>query len=155
MRLRATDRNGFSLMEVITSLAIFLLSMIAIGQLLNVSTNLAQDTRDTLRASQLCRSKMNEVVAGAVGLTSQSDITFDEDQNWTWSVECQEESSITNLWRVTVRVRRQRNDNTKIEDSLTQYVLDPAARGTLDAGASSSSSGTTDSGTTTMPMGGQ
>jgi hypothetical protein len=142
-------------MEVITSLAIFLLSMIAIGQLLNVSTNLAQDTRDTLRASQLCRSKMNEVVAGAVGLTSQSDITFDEDQNWTWSVECQEESSITNLWRVTVRVRRQRNDNTKIEDSLTQYVLDPAARGTLDAGASSSSSGTTDSGTTTMPMGGQ
>jgi len=155
MRLRATDRNGFSLMEVITSLAIFLLSMIAIGQLLNVSTNLAQDTRDTLRASQLCRSKMNEVVAGAVGLTSQSDITFDEDQNWTWSVECQEESSITNLWRVTVRVRRQRNDNTKIEDSLTQYVLDPAARGTLDAGASSSSSGTTDSGTTPMPMGGQ
>jgi len=155
MIIRTVPRHAFSLMEVITSLAIFLLSLIALAQLLSLSSNLATDTRDIQRASQLCRRKMNEVVAGAVSLTSQPESTFPEDSNWVWSMECQEESSITSLWRVTVTVTLQRPDGSKVQDSLTQYVLDPAARGTLDAGESSSSTmPSTGNGTTTTPMGG-
>lgn len=150
MIVRPTARSGFSLMEVVVSLAIFLLSVIALAQLLNLSMSLARDGKELQRASQLCRSKMNEVVAGAVSLTSQPESTFEEDPNWVWSMECQQESSITNLWRVTVTVAYHRQDGSTVQDTLTQYVLDPAARGTLDAGASSSTEG----GTTTAPMGG-
>lgn len=156
MILRHSSRHGFSLMEVITALAIFLLSLIALGQLLNLSTTLARDTKDLQRASQLCRSKMNEVVAGAVSLSSQADASFEEDPNWVWSLDCQEDSSISGLWRVTVRATLNRPDGTRLEEALSQYVLDPAVRGTLDAGASTSTSGGESStgAAPTAPMGG-
>lgn len=138
------QRGGFTLLEVLLALTIFLFALIALGHLLNVASNQVQEARYTNRAAQLCQSQMNRVIAGDVPLTGQGDVSFDEDPDWSWSIECQQESTITNLWRVQIKVTRNRSGGAPFEAALSQMVLDPAAKGTLESSSSSSgSSGTT------------
>src|SRR5262249_29424979 len=80
------------------------------------------------QAIQLCQSKLNEVTSGVVALSSQSGVPFDEDPDWTWSVEAQQ-SNISGLWSVQVTVSRPRPDGSKTECKLTQLLLDPSLRG--------------------------
>jgi prepilin-type N-terminal cleavage/methylation domain-containing protein len=136
-----TRRSGFSLLEVLAALAIFLFAVIGISQLLNVASNQVLETRYTNRAAQLLQSQMNRVISGEVSLNSQGDTSFEEDSDWTWSMDASSDSSITNLWTVTIKVSRARSDGSSFEASLTQMILDPAAKGTLES--SSSSPGTT------------
>ena len=125
-------RSGFSLLEVLTALAIFLFAVIGISQLLNVASDRVLETRYTNRAAQLLQSQMNRVIAGEVSLTSQGDTSFDEDPDWTWSIDAASDGSVANLWTVTITVSRARTDGSPFQASLTQMILDPAAKGTLD-----------------------
>jgi general secretion pathway protein I len=145
-------RPGLSLLEVLVALAIFLISLIAIGQLITLGGERAVDGQQHGRAAQLCQSKLAEVVAGAVPLTSQSEVPFDEDPNWVWSLDCTQ-ADAPGLWNVQVRVIRQRSDGTQVERSLSQMVLDPSLRGsTMDsvaiAGSDAASGGTSTSSST-------
>ena len=81
------------------------------------------------QAMRLCQSKLAEVVAGVVPLTAQDDTPFDEDPNYTWSLEA-DNGTVTGLWNVTVTVKRQpMGSETLIQASLTQMVLDPTIIG--------------------------
>jgi general secretion pathway protein I len=142
--LPAPARNGLSLLEVIVAMSIFLFALVAIGRLINLGTDLALDVEQQSRATQLCQSKLSEVVVGAVPLSSQSNTPFDEDPNWSWSLEC-EQASITGLWNVTVKATRQRSNGSKIECSLSQMVLDPSIRGTTFDAATSPNTSTNSS----------
>jgi hypothetical protein len=146
-------------MEVLVALAVFLLSMVGLGTLVRMSGERAADVRQQSWAIQRCQSKLAEVIAGAVPLNSQSEVPFDEDPAWVWSLDVQD-AGITGLMTVTVRVSRERPDRGRLETSLTQMVLDPALKGgsapaaTLDAGSSAGTSGTTGTGGTTTPSSG-
>jgi prepilin-type N-terminal cleavage/methylation domain-containing protein len=151
---RRGRRRGLSLLEVLVALAIFLFSLIVLGRLVVMGSDTALDVQYQSQAAQLCQSKMAEVVSGVVPLNSQNEVPFDEDPDWTWSLEC-EQNSIAGLWNVTVHVVRQRPDGGRNECSLSQMMLDPSVRGSALDTVPSSSSSSTDSGTggSTTPSG--
>jgi general secretion pathway protein I len=134
-------RHGLSLLEVLVALAVFLFALIAIGRLVTLGGDRALDVQRQSQAIHLCQSKLAEVMAGVVPLASQGDVPFDEDPSWTWSLDCEQNTTITGLWNVTVSVTQKRSGNSKVECSLHQMVLDPSLRGsTLDASALASAS---------------
>jgi type II secretion system protein I len=156
-----SSRRGLSLLEVLVALAIFLFSIVALHQALNIGTNNAIDMQQHMQAAQLAQSKMAEVYVGAVPMQSQSDTPFDEDPDYNWSLDAQQ-GIAANLWNVTVTVSRSRGDGSRLETKLSQMIIDPSLRGTsYDAAAtatllppsstgsgSSGSTGTSGSGTT-------
>lgn len=130
-----SPRTGLSLLEVLVALAIFLFSIVALHQALNIGTSNAVDMQQHMQAAQLAQSKMAEVYVGAVPMSSQADTPFDEDPDYTWSLDA-EQNTVANLWNVTVTVTRTRGDGSKIETKLSQMIVDPSIRGTsYDAAA--------------------
>jgi type II secretion system protein I len=123
-----TGRPGFSLMEVLIALAIFLVSLIALGQLLTISGERTYEVQQQSHAAQLCQSKLAEVISGVVPLSSTS-ASFDEDPDWQWNLDAEQDSSITGLWRVQVKVSRDLPDGSHYESTISQMVLDPSLRG--------------------------
>jgi prepilin-type N-terminal cleavage/methylation domain-containing protein len=122
------SRPGLSLLEVLTALAIFLIALIALGQLLTMSGERAFEVQQQSHGAQLCQSKLAEVVSGAVPLSSNSG-PYDEDPNWQWNVDAEQDSSITGLWRVHVTASRDMPDGSHYESSVHQMILDPSLRG--------------------------
>jgi len=148
------QRTGLSLLEVLVAMTIFLSSLIGISQLVTLASERAMDVQQQGEATRLCQSKLAEIVAGAVPLSSQSDVPFDEDDAYHWSLDA-EQANVAGLWTVQVTVSRSRPDGSKVEVVLSQMVLDPGLRGsTADtatpAGTDSTASSTapTTSGTT-------
>jgi prepilin-type N-terminal cleavage/methylation domain-containing protein len=157
-------RSGFSLLEVLVAMTIFLFALVAIGGLIALGGDRALEIQYRSQAAQICQSKLAEVVAGSIPLSSQGDSPLDEDPDWTWSLDAQQ-GSVTGLWNVKVTASRPRPDGSKIEASLQQMVMDPSLRGsTLDAAAAAAAAaaststdpnaGSTDSGSgaTTTPQ---
>jgi hypothetical protein len=123
-----SGRPGLSLLEVLTALAIFLMSLIALGQLITMSGERAVEVQMQSQASQLSQSKLAEIVSGAVSLSSQSG-SFDEDPDWNYEIQAEQDSAITGLWRVQVKVSRDLGDGNTIESTVNQMILDPSLRG--------------------------
>ncbi|HKB01025.1 MAG TPA: hypothetical protein VKD90_02345 [Gemmataceae bacterium] len=149
MRLRpAARRPGLSLLEVLGATAIFLLSIVAIGELMSSSTDQALEVQWRSRATRLCQSKLNEFAAGVESVTGATSGEFEEDPDWSWQAEVTGETTAANLYRVRVTVSRQTTRGL-IEVSMTQFVFDPQQRGQLVATPPtppSSDPGTTGSG---------
>ncbi len=84
---RDSRRRGLTLLEVLLSLGLFLGALAALSQLWYGGVRAAVQSRLSTQAILRCESKLNEVVAGAVPLTSTSDTPFDDDASWTWSLQ--------------------------------------------------------------------
>src|SRR5215218_3607958 len=107
MRLHpAARRPGMSLLEVLGATAIFLLSIVAIGELMSVSTDQAVDVQHRSRATRLCQSKLNEFAAGIESVSGATSGTFEEDEAWSWEAEVTNDGTAANLYKVQVTVRR-------------------------------------------------
>jgi general secretion pathway protein I len=128
LRVRSCRRAGFSILEVLVALAIFLFSLVAIGRLVTLGADQAFEVRLRSQAVEICQSKIAEVAAGAIPLQSQSDAPLDEDPDWHWSLDC-EQNTAANLWNVTVKVNRQTAGGNKVEVTMQEMVLDPSVRG--------------------------
>jgi len=128
LRPSARRRAGLSLMEVLIALVIFLTSLIVIGRLIIMGGERALEVKLESYATRLCQSKLAEVSAGAIPLSGQGEVPFDEDPNWVWSLEA-EEGDAPGLWRINIRVTRQQPAQPKIECAIRQLVLDPSLRG--------------------------
>lgn len=115
-----------SLIEVLLALTILLLSMVAIGQLVDIGTDHGVAARLQVRGSRLAQAKMAEVEAGVVPVEAGSG-TFDTDQDWSWTVEA-EPAGPPNLFRVTVTVTKD-DRGRPVEIKLAQLLLDPAKTG--------------------------
>src|SRR5262245_60705675 len=109
MRLQSARRAGLSLLEVLVSLAIFLMALTALTYLVNTSSNMAGEAQQRARASHLARSKINEMAAGALPLESQSDASFGDEPLFRWSAEVGE-GSTKGLLNVTVTVTYRPDD---------------------------------------------
>jgi Tfp pilus assembly protein PilV len=122
-------------MEVLVALTVFLIALIGLGRLAIMGSDRALETQSQNRATMLCQSKMAEVLVGAVPLNSQSDVPFDEDPDWTWSLDC-EQGNVSGLWNVTLTVKHESAAGLKTQCVMSQMLLDPSLRGsTMDAAA--------------------
>ena len=140
---RRSRRSGFSLIEVILALAIFLMSIVAIGGLVDMGTDRQIESQLQLRASRLAQSKMNEIVSGALPMSSTSG-NFDNESEWSFDVTTQPFGP-PNLSQVTVKVSRDYK-GTKFEYTLAQMVINP-----LMTGSAQKATATTDQGSATPP----
>jgi prepilin-type N-terminal cleavage/methylation domain-containing protein len=140
LRVPAFRRRGLSLLEVLVSLVIFLLGMIAIGRLLDIAGDQAFQIKLQSQATQLCQAKLAEVQAGVVPLSSQGNMPFDDAPDWNWSLDAQQDGS-TGLWQVKVKVSRQDVTGPKVECELNQFMLDPSLRGNTLVAAPAPTSG--------------
>jgi general secretion pathway protein I len=128
MTRRRRPRPGLTLIEVLVGLAIMLLAMVAIGRLVDIGTNSANEARLTARGTRLAESKMGEVEAGSVSLDGTTEGTFDPDEPaWSWSIE-PTQSGPASLYNVTVRVFRDVNGK-RFEVTLSQMLIDPKVMG--------------------------
>ena len=141
-------RRGLSLMEVLMSLAIFLMSLVALSQLIDMGSERARDMQWLSYASTIAQSNMDKLVAGLLPLAGQAEQASEEDADWQVAVDAGAEGNIPALFLVTVTVSRTRTDGSRFETKLTQFVLDPAQRGST-TGTDDSSADTTGSGGTT------
>ena len=128
--IRHSRRTGLTLLEVIVSMAIFLISVIAITQLVYLGNDRAVDVRLQARTSMRCQSVMAEVMIGAKP-TSTGWTNFEEDfdKDLQYQIESGN-SGLEDLFLITVSVKADVNGNTIMMSQLTQYVLDPGVRGT-------------------------
>jgi len=108
-------------------LAIFLFSLVGIGQLVNLGTDRGEDVRLQLQAIQLCQTKLAELDVGVIPLVPQTDVAYLDDPNWHWSVECKR-NLLGGLWDAHVTIARLDAKGGRTEWSLSQMVLDPTLR---------------------------
>ena len=140
---RKRPRSGITLLEVILAMAILLMSLAAIGKLVDMGSERAVETQSQARGTRLAHSKMAEVEAGVIGVTGAANGTFDDEPDWSWSVEPEAEGT-PNLYKVTVRASRTLRGKP-FEVALSQWLMDPQQMGSASQAQTSSSSGTTSS----------
>ena len=128
---RPPQRAGLSLLEVLIALAIFLMSLAAIASLVDFGAERAQAAAMTTLGTRLAQSKLAEVEAGLTPPNSAESGAFDDEPDWTYTLE-PGAALAANTYPVTVTVRRELGGR-KYEVALTQVVFDPAFMGTAAA----------------------
>ncbi len=148
MMLRApAARPALTLMEVLVSLAIFLLSLAALTRLVTFAGERALEAQYRSQATLYCLSQLAEVEAGSIALGSQGDQPVGDDSEYEWSMDATQ-GQVAGLWNVTVTVTRKAQGAAPVKVSLSKIVLDPSAVGStqdsvpVNSSTNSSSSGT-------------
>jgi general secretion pathway protein I len=154
---RPVRRAGMSLIEVIVAMAVFLICLTGIGRLVDSGTERAMEARYQTIGTRLAQSKMAEVEAGVIPVSSggSGDFVEDGDDPWQWTVESTE-TDAANAYDVVVTVSRPFHGQT-FSVKVAQIVFDPTAIGTATVAAPTPlvppTTTTTGSGTTTTGTG--
>lgn len=131
---RLVKRRGLSLLEAIIAIGIFVGAMAMIGQLLDAGLRMIDiGERETI-ALLRCESKMEEIVAGIVRISTEmpkEPVPDRDDPHWLTAVMV-EPSSVEGLVKVTVTVTYQENigatatteEESPFQQSLTRMVVD-------------------------------
>lgn len=130
MMIRRTRprRRGLSLLEVLLALTVLVLSLTAIGQLVDAGTARGNQARATIRGTRLAQSKLAEVEAGLISVASETGGTFDgDDAAWSYKIT-PEPAGPPNLYNVTVIVSRD-IEGRQFELVVTQIIFDPTLMG--------------------------
>ena len=124
---RSPRRPGLSLLEVLVALAIFLIALAAIAGLVDFGAERAQAASMTTLGTRLAQAKLAEIEAGVSPPNSSESGTFEDEPDWTYTVE-PGAALAANTYPVTVTVRREMGGR-RYEVVLTQVVFDPAYQG--------------------------
>ncbi len=151
-RDRRKNRRGLTLLEVLISLAIFFMSIIAISSLVDMAKDKAAEAEYRSISLLVAESKMAELKSGVGGMESGSG-TWETDDHYTWNLSVN--SVGASLYQVNITAQRDGYPRSKVD--LAQLVVDPQSLGsTMDTvpdpnaeTASNAASGSTASGTTT------
>jgi hypothetical protein len=157
IRRRARKRLGLSLLEVLTALAIFLLSVVVLSQMVDSAAQMGLRSKRLTKAAVLCEAKMDEVVAGVQPLQAAGPQPLEgAEAGWacTVVVEPQSWSAVTsggqqsgpglNMVHVTV-VWTGKPMGGPVEYTLSRLVLDPHLRVPAQTPSSSNSTSSTSS----------
>jgi len=136
---RSTRRPGLSLIEVLLSMAIFFIAIVAISRLVDAGTDNELEGRMHTAAARLAQGKLAEVEAGIVSFDTTGGEFGDADAGWSWSMTS--ESQVTNLYLVTVTVTRDLKGRP-FSLSLSQMILDPSVKGVAAEATRPTSGGT-------------
>jgi type II secretion system protein I len=159
-RFLAKPRNdsgrGFTLLEVILSLAILAGALAALGEVMRLADRSASIAEDETHAQILVASIMDELSAGSRELTavSQSQLETDDDPPWVYSVEM-EQTQYDELVCVRVRVEQQLEPRLQpAQFELMRWMPNPDYV-PPDTSGDSSATSTTGSSSTSGSGGGQ
>lgn len=132
IRQPSPGRAGLTLLEVVVAMAIFLISVVAILQLVLMGGERAMDVRLQTRTSMRCQSKLAEVMIGAQAMTPTGYTDFPDglDKDLQWQLDVKEVPSVADLWLVTVSVKADLPTGKTVESKVSQMVVDPSKRGT-------------------------
>jgi len=97
--------RGFSLFEVLLAISILLASLMVLGEMASVGRRHARDAEQLSAAQLVCRSRLNEIMAGAAPLESQAASAIAELPGWSCAVQV-EPLGRYGLASVTVTVTR-------------------------------------------------
>ena len=121
-----TRRSGFTLLEVIVSLSIFVASFAALSQLFSLGARAAVDAALETQAAVRAEAKMAEVVAGIESFEAASETPFEDDPNWSWSLELNQTEQHVDVYEMTVTVVFQHgSDPPAMTFSLVRFRRDP------------------------------
>lgn len=158
-------RDGFSLLEVILSLAILAGSMAAIGVLTDVGLRHSQMASAASEAQLLCEAKMAEITAGVVAVEPVSQVSlsgavetegeeqgYDALSDWVYTVEMAAVDGPAGLVSVKLTVSQDPGRFARpVGFSLVRWIPDPGvvlAESEADAEAAAAASSTTGTSTT-------
>jgi general secretion pathway protein I len=125
LKTSVTARRGFSLLEVLISLAIFMTAFVALSQLSHNGMRSAVEARLTTKAILRCESKMAEIVAAIEPLEDVTDQPFQDDESWTWSMQTAL-GPHADLQNVTITVNYEgANQQASTSFSMSRLIRDP------------------------------
>ena len=126
------SRPALTLLEVIVAMAIFLISLVAIWQLVLLGSDRALDVKLQARTSIVCQSKLAEAMIGPdppIATNSYTNITDPGNEDLMYKTEVNEYPGVTGLYEVRVWVKADLSNGRMFESHLSQLVLDPTIRG--------------------------
>jgi general secretion pathway protein I len=133
---RRRPRRGLSLLEVVVSMAILLMSAVALSQLVTFGSARALDAQQQATGTMLAQRKLAEVMIGAVPASSSGFAPFDDDgmPNWQWKLDVNS-NSVAGVYNVQVTIKYDSPDGSSdLQVELGQMMFDPTQRGSsLDA----------------------
>lgn len=103
MMVTREARSGLTLLEIVLSLALFFMATAALSQLAWNGSRAAIQARLRTQATIRCEAKLNEVLAGAAPMQTQSNTPFPDDSNWTWGLSVTP-SSLPELMQIDLTV---------------------------------------------------
>lgn len=124
---RTSNRNGLSLLEIIISVAIFMASLAAIMEGLQIGRRSELSARLQSEAVLRCEAVMGEILSGVKEATSVQGNRFDDDEtgNWEWAAEVTL-AGATGLLQVTVLVEhRPGGEEPNAAFTLVRLMRDP------------------------------
>ena len=130
MTISPSDRDGFSILEVILALAILCGSMAVLGEIARIALLNSRVAADLTHAQLLCESKLAEITAGIALPEPVRDVPFelpvgDGDIDWHYSIDVTDVDK-DGLMAVCVTVRQGLPSNKRpVECSLIRWILDP------------------------------
>jgi general secretion pathway protein I len=128
---KSNRRKGMTLLEIIVSMAIFLMALGAIVPLIQMGQQRALEVQLQAIALEKCQSKLGELEVGSEALGGGGEMGFPDDtEGWLWAMESTPNyNGVANLWFVQVHVYRMIDDGRKIDVSLGALIMDPSIRG--------------------------
>ena len=126
------------MLEVILSLAILGVSMVAIGHLFNLGFRSASDVQMRSEANMIADTTMAEVAAGVIDFGSSGG-SVDSNPLWKYEIDSQQ-SSQPGLLSVTVRVSLDDETNNSVSVSLVRLIVDPDFEPDQESGTANTSS---------------
>lgn len=127
----APRRAGMTLLEVVVSLAIFLMSLVAIAGLVDFGSERGMAAAMQSTGTRLAQSVLAEAEAGALPVNTSSTGTFEAEPGWTYTVESTA-AGPANVYTVTVTCVREIGGR-RYDVTLSQMMCDPAQMGTAAA----------------------
>jgi general secretion pathway protein I len=122
-----TNRSGLSLLEIIISVAIFMASLAAIMEGLQIGRRSELSARLQSEAVLRCETVLGEILSGVKEAASAQGNPFDDDEtgNWEWTAEVTE-AGTTGLLQVTVLVEhRPGGEEPNAAFTLVRFMRDP------------------------------
>ena len=161
--MKRTERQGFTLLEIILALAILAGALAALGEVMRLGDQNSSLTRDETQAQILASSVMDELMAGARPPTAVNSAAFDlkTEPPWIYSIEITPTQQHAELLAIRVRVEQQLlPEQEPARYDLVRWVLNPDYVTSLQTSAqamaaSSASSGSSSGGSGAGGSGGQ
>ena len=138
--------QGFTLLEVILALAIFVGAIAVLSRLLVVGVENAETAQWQSQAWLIAESRWSEIEAGIRSFNDPGPYAVDEMPGWQWGLET-ESMQLANLYRITLTVQCVTNGpgmGTTIQLSRLYFdALSATSQQSSSTSSSSSSSGGT------------
>jgi len=142
MSCRATQRTGFTLVEILVALAILVMVLAAVSQIVATGTQASTNAALTSQAILRCESVMAEILAGVHEKQTSRDNRFsDGSENWYWSLQVTD-TPVTDLLMLEVTAYHQQNNLINSEWTLSRWIRTDEAL--IESGEMSSDTVTTD-----------